>query len=522
MPALAVAAAAAIALLVVPAVPAGAADASSIAVAQAAAGFLAASQQADGGFELAGFPGFETPDAVLALAATGQSSDTWSPSEAAAAVAAVHTAGGQTGLDALDDFAESGTLNAGQAAKLIVLDVAPLGLDPADFDPSNDSPSAVDLTAVLDAGALGDGSFGTFNATLYAALAEPLLGREVAADTVDYLDAAQQANGGWNFGGDPSGTDDDPDTTGLAVQALVAAGQDRTDPVVAHALAYLASMQQADGSWQSFGASNPNSTAVAVLAIAAAGGDPTTACWRDTVAPDLAGAPYGNPDAYLRGLQAQDGHLASPNDDFGVNTFGTSQGVEALLRRWVPTATAAPITCAPVGHDLAAAGVETEVAVGEDGITPQGAFTFRVDNAGTDAAESPTLTIAADATLTVVDMAGTGWTCADTVCTLAGSLAAGAQSATLTVVADLPAGGGLVHVTATVPPDANPANDSATLAVDADAVTATTGPSTGQTLAVTGPPGVGGEGQLGFALLLLGAGLLALATATRMHAASRR
>src|SRR5262249_30195353 len=161
----------------------------------------------------------------------------------------------------------------------------------------------------------------TFNATLYAALAEPLLGRDVNPKTLDYIAAAQQANGGWNFGGDPTGTDDDPDTTGLAIQALVAGGLDRTDAVVEKALAYLASIQQPDGSWQSFGSSNPNSTAVAVLAIAAAGGDPTTACWRDTVAPSLASAPYGNPDAYLRGLQAEDGHLASPNDDFGLNTF---------------------------------------------------------------------------------------------------------------------------------------------------------------------------------------------------------
>ncbi len=46
---------------------------------------------------------------------------------------------------------------AQQAAKVIDLVVAPLGLDATDFDPSDDSAAPVDLVAALQAGA-GPGS----------------------------------------------------------------------------------------------------------------------------------------------------------------------------------------------------------------------------------------------------------------------------------------------------------------------------------------------------------------------------
>lgn len=333
-----------------PAVPASAApavatDDPSIVV-QLAVEFLAASQQADGGFELAGFPGFETPDAVLAIAEAGQQSESWSTSDALAAVEAVHTPGGLDGLDALDDLADTADLSAGQAAKLIVLDVAPLGLDPTDFDPSDDSAAPVDLAAILHAGAQPDGTYGTFNATLFAALALPLLGRHVPSVTVDAIFASQEANGGWGFSGDPNPPvpDLDPDTTGLAIQALVAAGVDGTAPQITAALALLASLHQADGSWPSpFDTGNPNSTALAILGVRAAGWDPERRCWVDAVAPH--DGAYPSPDGYLAAQQAADGHIASPVDQFGVTTFATSQAVEGLERTWLPTVRAAMPAC---------------------------------------------------------------------------------------------------------------------------------------------------------------------------------
>lgn len=339
-------------LLVLGVAPAGAITHSTAADATVtkALDWLKTQQQAGGGFEVAGFPGFETPDAVLALAEAGQSGSTWNAAQALGAVQAV-TKNGKSGLDALDAFAASG-ISAGQAAKLIVLDVVPLGLDPAAFDPSGNG--VVDLVALVNGGKQPGGSYGAFNATLYAALADKLVAGSVPADTLMAIRAAQQADGGWNVNGDPAGTDVDPDTTGLAVEALIAGGAGPGDGNVARGLAYLANQQDADGSWKSaFDSGNPNSTALAMLAITAAGFDPASSCWRDTVARAKTGAPYTSPLTYVRAQQAQDGHIASPNDSFGVNTFGTTQSVQALLASnasnasWLPIARGTVQACAP-------------------------------------------------------------------------------------------------------------------------------------------------------------------------------
>ena len=307
--------------------------------AAAAVSFLKANQQPDGGFETAGFPGFETPDAVLAIAESAQAGSSWSTTAARAAVAAT-VRDGRTPLDYLDDLAEA-TTSPGQAAKLIVLAVAPLGFDAAAFDPQGDG--AADLVARMDGGANADGSFGppgALNATLYAVLASRLVGRPVPATTRAFVVSAQQANGGWNFAGDPEGTDVDVDTTGLALQALAAADVDPHDGPVRRAVALLGSSRLPSGGWEAFGAEDPNATALGILGLTAAGRDVTT-CWATSV-------------AALAARQAADGHVAGPNDSFGLNTFATSQAVQALTRRWLPVVRA-PAWCDDDGYRLVSA-----------------------------------------------------------------------------------------------------------------------------------------------------------------------
>ena len=308
-------------------------DAKSRATAATATTWLDARQLPDGSFETAGFPGFETPDAVLAIAENAQTTAKWNPATALEAVEAV-TRNGHSALHALDDLADSG-IDAGQAAKLVALDVKPLGLSATNFNPDHDKAKA-NLKAIINAGARPDGSYGAFNATLYAAIALRLMNGSVPADTLAYIRAAQQANGGWNFSGDPTGSDDDIDTTGLAIQALAAAKVAKNDATLRSALAFLAGRQQSDGAWQSFGADDPNSTSVAVVAITASGFNPIVKCWRNVVDPDLHGTPYRSPVVWLRKQQAPDGHITSPNDSFGVDTFATSQTVQALRREWIP------------------------------------------------------------------------------------------------------------------------------------------------------------------------------------------
>ena len=82
------------------------------------------------------------------------------------------------------------------------------------------------------------------------------------------------------------------------------------------------------------------------MAITAVGGDAASSCWRDQVVPAKKGTAYASPLAWLRNQQATDGHIASQNDRFPpVNTFATTQSVEALRRGWLPAAYETPRTC---------------------------------------------------------------------------------------------------------------------------------------------------------------------------------
>jgi hypothetical protein len=300
--------------------------------------WLEGRQRPDGGFEVAGFPGFETRDVVLAIAAEAQSGSVWDAPAALKAVRAVKRHG-RNALNALDDLADDSLLPAGSAAKLVVLTLGPLGLDPLRFDPDCDGGSGRNLLHRIKMGDVA-GTYGAFNDTLYAALAFALITGSVPTATITFIRDAQQVDGGWAFLGDPNATDVDIDTTGVAIRALLASGATATDPDVAQGLAYLAGQHLADGSWPSFGSSDPNATAMAILAVNAAGYDVTTSTWRDTVLPASIGSPYVNPDVWLRVQQRSNGRITSPNDSFGVNTFATAQAVQALLRPDLPARTA--------------------------------------------------------------------------------------------------------------------------------------------------------------------------------------
>jgi hypothetical protein len=250
---------------------------------------------------------------------------------------------GNSVLHAVDDFVDSG-ITAGQAAKIVVLVARPLGLSVGSFNPDKDAKA--NLRGLIDAGHQADGSYGAFNATLYAAIAKRKLGG-VPANTLAYIKAAQQASGGWDFSGDRTGQSApaDVDTTALAIQALVAAKVAKTHAALRAGLAFLAREQQATGAWQSFGSDDPNSTATAMFAITAAGYDPTSSCWRNMSVPSLRNQPHTSPATWLRGDQLESGRFKSPNDDFGINTFATSQAIQALRRGWLPVNTLGKQKC---------------------------------------------------------------------------------------------------------------------------------------------------------------------------------
>lgn len=309
--------------------PGAASSADADPVVVSARAWLLTQQQEDGGFEVAGFGGFETPDAIAALAGAAQSGPTWSEAEALAAVEAA-TVEGLDALDAMDDQVDGEAAPESQGAstratKAIALVAVPLGLDPSDFDPSGDSEAPVDLVGRMNAQRQEDGSydFGSFfNGLLFAAIALDSLGEPVAPAHVAQIKAGQRADGSWDYTGTPTeGPGSDIDTTAAALIALSSAGLDRTDAAVAAGIAYLQSNRQANGSWQSFGSSDPNATSMAAIALSDLHVD---------VAPNATSNPY----AWLRSQQNADGHINSPNDAFGpVNTFATGQSIEALSRQ---------------------------------------------------------------------------------------------------------------------------------------------------------------------------------------------
>jgi hypothetical protein len=335
---------------VVASTPAGADTAAGIA-------YLGTTQQANGGWDSSPAFEFATTEAILAIAEQAQTGTTWSTVQALAAVEAFDHADPPNNdpLTFADDMAD-GAVPPSVAGKLIVMVAAPLGLSTTDFDPKNDTTPGVNLETALDPdGCAGNvGSFGFFNETLFAMLAKHLVCGAVPAAATANVRGAQQADGAWNFNGTPAPAGfDDFDTTANAIQALIAAGVAPDDPDVVEGLAFLAAHQAASGAWEAFGAASPESTSRAILAITAAGYDPGSSCWRDTVAPALAGTPYASPVSALASLQNTDGSWGS----FGPD-FSTGQAVQGLERQWLPVATASPQTCALVPPPAIAPGEE--------------------------------------------------------------------------------------------------------------------------------------------------------------------
>jgi prenyltransferase beta subunit len=146
----------------------------------------------------------------------------------------------------------------------------------------------------------------------------------------NYLRGLQQSDGGWEWipGGFGSGTD--TNSTALALQALVAAGESPTATAVISGLQYLKMAQNNDGGFpydpdSPWGTdSDVNSTAYVVQAIYSAGQDPTT--WTISAT---------NPISYLLDLQLANGSFEwQPGT--GANLFSTQQAIPALLGRFDP------------------------------------------------------------------------------------------------------------------------------------------------------------------------------------------
>lgn len=267
--------------------------------------WLRSQQAADGSF--GGNVG-ATLDTLMAGAAAGDNLSRWRIAQGATAWDYV-----RRGASAFVQREES-PASAGKLA----LAVAAAGLDPHSFAGQN---LVVAMSRVYSP---TTGAFGGSNWDQ----ALTLLGWRAAGESVALTATqrlAQQANadGGWGW---IASAESDVDSTALAVQALLAAGEPVTATAIISGLAYIQSAQNADGGFPytptstTDTSSNANSTAFAVQAILAVGQDPLGAAWTISAT---------TPISFLLGQQQASGGFAFTTPP--ANDFATRQVVPALL-----------------------------------------------------------------------------------------------------------------------------------------------------------------------------------------------
>ena len=174
----------------------------------------------------------------------------------------------------------------------------------------------------------------------WAMLGALALAQPVPDAAITTLAAQQLANGGWEWA---TGWGADSNSTALALQALIAAGQPISSSAIVNGLAYLATLQQPDGGFPYAASINPttpatsdaNSTAYVIQAIIAAGQDPASLAWTQS----------GNtPISYLLALQLPDGSLQWQAGS-GPNQLATQQAIPALLGQSYPLRQRALAAC---------------------------------------------------------------------------------------------------------------------------------------------------------------------------------
>ncbi len=222
--------------------------------------YLAAQQQADGGFTSGFSEGSDlgtTCDVILAIAAACQDPHTW------------RSAQGLSPLDYLKAQVSAGNVGSLGLQAKVALALAAVGIDPAGF-------GGHDLLGEIEAAY--DPATGSYGSTIFdqalAVLALLHNGRTVPEQALAYLLENQTEDGAWALFGGTDPETGDTNTTALVVQALLAAGEDEG---LEEALAYLRRVQNEDGGFpyqnpSAYGTdTDANSTAYVLQALLAAG-----------------------------------------------------------------------------------------------------------------------------------------------------------------------------------------------------------------------------------------------------------
>ncbi len=278
---------------------------------QLALTWLRTQQQADGSF-----PGFggnvgSTLDSLLAIVAANEAVANWT---------------GSSGQSMLDDLKTNGATFASRSAAgagKLVLGLTAAGQDPHNFGGLDG------ISAIRKYYSPTVGAFGTSNWDQAMAILGLLSAHEaVPDDAINLLSGRAVADGGWGY---VVGGESDVDTTGLVIQALIAAKQPLTSTAIVKGLAYIRSAQTPDGGFattpqETIG--NTNSTALAIQAMLAVGQDPFGAGFKT----DRGETPL----SFLLKNQQFDGSFVWQTGTAGAELFATQQAITALRGKIFP------------------------------------------------------------------------------------------------------------------------------------------------------------------------------------------
>jgi energy-coupling factor transport system substrate-specific component len=270
----------------------------------AAATWLEAAQNADGGYgEEAGAASSQemTGWAMLGLEAAGVN-----PQD-------VTSAKGKTPVQYLQGVISTVQSPGDLARTILALEGA--GVEPREFGGRN-------LVAALLAKRRKDGSYEDWpNSTAYAVLALRSAGIANVADSLEWLREAQNEDGGW---GDTVGSPSDADGTGAVLQALSPSSK-----AAQRGVGYLRQVQQKGGGFRlgGNGSLNTQSTAWAVEGLLAAGADPAQFKRGGKSAYD-----------YLEDNQAGDGHYRYSAQSDQTPTWVTGEVLVATSKKYLPLA----------------------------------------------------------------------------------------------------------------------------------------------------------------------------------------
>lgn len=175
----------------------------------------------------------------------------------------------------------------------------------------------------------------------WALLGTLALQESVPDAAIFHVRGLAQINGGWEWS---PGWGTDTNSTALAIQALVAAGEAPTATVILNGVAYLATAQNEDGGFpydpqSSFDTtSDTNSTAYVVQALTAAGEDVGSDKWTRN---------GSTPLDFLLSRQLPDGSFEWQSGT-GANQLATQQAIPALMGEVYPLRVRAVAACGGV------------------------------------------------------------------------------------------------------------------------------------------------------------------------------